>query len=343
MSSTLVRIERQIAAFRSYRKRELKPRQFPLRVWVEPTARCNLRCGYCPNLILAKSEKGLMEFDLYKKIVDQLSGRALDINLFHRGESLMHPQLDRFIEYACQKGLYTRLHTNATLLTDEISERIIQAGLDWISFSFDGYDKEVYERNRVLGRYERVVGNIRQFLSIKRQLKLRRPFAVLQTMEIGYEHLPPEQVAEKRRRFRAQFAGLPLNRFVVRIPHNWAGSIKNFTVDQLRAAGYQYTVCTFPWYAMVILSDGRVSPCPQDFMAEMIMGDLRTQTIEEVWRGMELRRLREDLGHKCQPTTRACLECDRIWRKTIAGIPADYLSAYIGDGWAAIKSSLRRD
>ncbi len=49
----------------------------------------------CPNKDLTKEQKGFMDFDLFKKIVDEAKDFVFDVHLLHRGESLLHPRLLR--------------------------------------------------------------------------------------------------------------------------------------------------------------------------------------------------------------------------------------------------------
>ena len=101
-----------------------------------------------------------MDFDLYKKIIDEAKDFVFDVNLFHRGESLLHPRIYDMIKYANEKGIYTRLFTNATLLDDKNAKSIIDSGLDFISFSFDGYTKEDYEKVRINFDFDKTINNI---------------------------------------------------------------------------------------------------------------------------------------------------------------------------------------
>ncbi len=48
--------------------------------------------------------------------------------------------------------------------------------------------------------------------------------------------------------------------------------------------------CTFPWYAMVICADGTVTPCPQDFGAKMVMGNVKEASLATIWNGPARRR-----------------------------------------------------
>ena len=99
----------------------------PVRLWVELSSRCNLKCRLCVNKTIPSSQKGDMDFDLFKKIIDEVKDHIYDINLFHRGEPLMHPDFIDFISYASKNNVRTRIHTNSTLLSPELSKKIILA------------------------------------------------------------------------------------------------------------------------------------------------------------------------------------------------------------------------
>ena len=104
--------------FWAYRTGKATVPQLPVRLWIESTSRCNLKCGYCPNKDVAKEDHGFMDFGLFTSIIDQVADHAYDVNLFHRGEPLMHPRLADMVAYARGKGLYTRVHTYITLLNE---------------------------------------------------------------------------------------------------------------------------------------------------------------------------------------------------------------------------------
>ena len=55
-------------------------------------------------------------------------------------------------------------------------------------------------------------------------------------------------------------------------------------------------VCREPWVGMVVLADGRVVPCCNDYSARNPLGDLKTQTLREIWNGTEMRKLRRMLS-----------------------------------------------
>ena len=122
--------------------------QFPLHLDIELTNICNLKCSMCFQKYM-KSNKGLMKWALYKKIIDEGAVKGLAaIKLQVRGESFLHPDLMRCIKYAKEKGIMdVQITTNGTLLDEEKSRKIIESGLDMIIFSLDSNHRISYENS----------------------------------------------------------------------------------------------------------------------------------------------------------------------------------------------------
>jgi radical SAM protein with 4Fe4S-binding SPASM domain len=121
---------------------------------------------------------------------------------------------------------------------------------------------------------------------------------------------------------------LGLDRIVFRRPHNWGGAIS----DPLESSGEQsgpLFTCTFPWYALIIYWNGKVGPCPQDFFARMMIGDLNKNSIREIWNGPEMQALRKKIKDRDYEFLDPCRQCDRPRRKTLAGVPTEYIKTFL--------------
>jgi len=300
--------------YRSYLRRETVIAAPPLRVWVEISSRCNLRCPVCPNKDLDASQKGDMEWPLFKAVVDQARRFAFEINLHHRGETLLHPQAGRFIRYATASGTTCRLHTNATLLQGPVAEDILASGLQRLSVSFDGFSAAVYEKNRMGASFEQVSRNIAAFLRRRRQLRQKYPRLAIEVMELS-----TADDGEQRREFHAYFKGLGLDELIFKKPHNWAG--------YLAAAGNPapLAACTFPWNALLVFFNGDVSPCSQDFFGSCRLGNAQEKPLLEIWNGPPMQELRRAFAGGQPAAFPACASCDRIRRPTLGGVPKEYL------------------
>ena len=301
-----------------YNKKSSKLPYNPVRLWVELTSLCNYRCIMCPNKDMSKEAHGYMDFALYKKIIDEASDFAFDVNLAHRGESLLFPQIEEAILYAKGKGLFTRLHTNGSLLTEELAHKILESGLDRLSFSFDGFDKDTYEKTRVGGHFEKTLQNIIRFLEIKKEKKSKTPNTSIEV--INFE---ADKRLHTKKEFEAKFKDLPLDSFVIKDLHNWAGETTKEHTSK------HYSTCTFPWNALVVFWDGNVLPCSQDFFGSYILGNVKESSLKDIWNNPLTAQLREKLSKKDIRELKACRECDRLRRKSFLGVPKEFLWKFI--------------
>jgi len=309
--------QRLFQAFLAYRGRKTRLPYPPLRLWLEPTSICNLRCVMCPNKDLKPEEKGFMSIDLYQKIIREASQFVLDLHLYHRGESLLHPEIIRMIRMAKEANLFLKLHTNATTLDDSLARGIIEAGLDQLTFSFDGFEATTYEKIRVNGQFEKTLANIIHFLELKKGLKARKPVTILEVIAFPYLSSPDHQ--EARKAFLQHFRGLPLNRLEIRELHNWAG--ERGTAPSTR----YYSLCPFLWLSLVVLWDGTVLPCTQDFHGFYPLGKVGETSLLELWNSPAMIELRKKIIEKDLASLETCSRCDRVRRPTLFGVPRDYL------------------
>lgn len=308
------RYYRRLAAlYGSYRRRDAVVAAPPLRLWLEISSRCNLRCPACPNKDLAAARKGDMPWPLFRRVVDQAREFALEVNLHHRGESLLHPEAGRLVRYAAEAGLPCRLHTNATLLRGGIAGELLESGLKSLSVSFDGFDAATYEASRVGARFAEVRENVIDFLERRRRARRRLPRVSLEVLESAAGN------DGERRHFAAEMAGHGLDELIVKKAHNWGGYLGSAPAGPI-------TACTFPWNALLVLADGDVLPCAQDFFATLRVGSAGEQPLLAIWNGRPMQELRGSFTARgIAGLPAVCAACDRIRRPVLGGVPAEYL------------------
>ena len=277
----------------------------------------------CPNKDLAASKKGLMSFDLFRKIIDECRSFTNDVYLHHRGEPLLNPALFDMIAYARRAGLKTRFHTNGALLDEAKARRLLEAGPNLVSFSFDGFSKEVYEKIRVGAVFETTLANIIRMAELRKKQGLINPYIVIEKIRFKKNPAPADQrqIAETKRQLLA--AGI--DEIIEKEEYVWADAS---APD--KKMPYPGSICTFPWYAAVICADGTVTPCPQDFYACMNLGNVNEASLLEIWNGAAYRKLRQQLSSDLQSLA-LCRKCDRLCRKTVAGIPVQYMTTFMID------------
>lgn len=157
----------------------------PLSVDIETAAICDLACPFCYRESILTPDKIIDEALCYS-IIDQASELGVPSIKFNwRGEPLLHPKLPEFISYAKSKGiLETIINTNAVTLSKKKSIELIDSGLDFMIYSFDGGTKNTYEKMRP-GRFKKnefdnVYDNIRNFNELKNKMSSPFPWTKIQ-------------------------------------------------------------------------------------------------------------------------------------------------------------------
>ena len=111
------------------------------------TSKCNLRCPTC-QYVLTDPELfehgGLMRFEDYRGILDQYKKYIKSLTLTG-GEVTLHPEMEKFIDYAKSLGLKVSAISNGILIGKKLSA--IQK-LDDFNITLDAYDEQSFARNR---------------------------------------------------------------------------------------------------------------------------------------------------------------------------------------------------
>jgi MoaA/NifB/PqqE/SkfB family radical SAM enzyme len=263
-----------------------------------------------------------MEWGLYRKIIDEAASFASGVNLFLGGESLLHKDIFRTIRYASEKGIKTRLNTNATLLDERRARLLLDSGLDYLVFSFDGYDKESYERIRVNANFEDTLEKVKGFCRLKAELGKRKPYTVLKSMIVyGGQETP-----RKREEFRHRFDGLLIDQFQVTEVLSWRGVFAEQKDLLIKPWGKRYNPCPFIWSTMSILWDGTVVPCCFDSFGVYPVGDVAHAPLRDLWNSERLLSLRRSLAHGEYQGHPLCGKCELLWEeRRVLGFPPTLL------------------
>ncbi len=318
-----VMLWRMSLIFRDFRRRSDRVRSLPVRLWIETSSACNLRCIMCPNKDFPAARKGVMRIELFKKIIDEARHFAHDVYLHHRGEPLLNPALFDMIRYAGAAGLKTRFHTNGALLDEEKARRLLEAAPDLVSFSVDGFTRDSYEHIRGGAVFEQTVDNILRLAALRRELKLKKPYIVIE--KIRFRSWAESRDAAAVAALRRRFMDAGVDEIIEKEEYVWADP------TAAQPEGIRSTSpCTFPWYAMVICHDGTVTPCPQDFYAHLALGNVNESSLGEIWNGEKYREHRRRLATDVDSLP-ICRKCDRLYRKTVGGVPFQYMLTFLVD------------
>jgi radical SAM protein with 4Fe4S-binding SPASM domain len=237
---------------------------------------------------------GFMEMELYHKIIDEIAGysepvRSREIELFHFGESLLHPRIHEMIGYASRKRLRTVLSVNAPQLTPRITERILDNRPHRLIISLDGYDEESYRRIRgKAADFNKAVNNINNLIEAERWLNRGIDICIrMIRLKLNSDRL--ERFAEKW-----ESKGMPVE---IRSFFPWTekdlahlGDVEKYPPGM---------PCPFPWQYLVVQWDGTVVPCCRDYNSVNGIGNAWDSTLKDIWNSPSYDnfRLQHRTGH----------------------------------------------
>src|SRR6185436_1470421 len=132
----------------------------PGRMFIECTAACNISChqAICaPETGITKTQQaGMLDFDLFKKVIDEVGPSLGRIDFFNYGEAFLHKRAVEMCEYikSNHPHIYVYTSTNGLALTEAQARRIVHSGIDEVTFSIDGATQESYGKYRQRGRFD---------------------------------------------------------------------------------------------------------------------------------------------------------------------------------------------
>jgi len=261
-------------------------------VRIETTNACNARCVICPHRHMTRPV-AFMHDALYERIVDECAAWGCwEVHLHNFGEPLLDKRLEQRVRLAKQKGIRkVKIFSNGSLLTRERAIALIEAGLDEIKISFDGATREEFEQIRPPLRFDRVVDNVRQLVSLRneRGAALKIGVACCSTSSRQGTMQALEQIVDC---------------FSFGKVHNWASS---------ELATHRGTIrkpCSRLWRTFTILAGGEVALCCLDYDGQHVLGRIdEHHSIREVFNGPayhEVRRLHRQARQAEIPLCAAC-------------------------------------
>lgn len=282
-----------------------KQYDFPSRVILEFTNNCNLSCCMCPRRYM-NSRKGYLSQRLFKKIIDEIASHPkVSLIPFFRGESLLHPEFIGMLKYIKSKGIApVQLATNGLLLDDKLSDAILGLNIDFISFSLDGLNAEIYNKVRRGGDYNLVINNIESFLKKKADQKRSLPNIQISIVET-------EKTKKSIKAFVAKWRR-KVNRIRVYPEHSKGGefgSLKN----KKNGLIIHRKPCIKLITGMAIYWDGNVAICNHDWNRKEFIGSLKKNLIAEIWNSKKYLKLRKMHFENAVGADTICGKCD-CWK-----------------------------
>jgi radical SAM protein with 4Fe4S-binding SPASM domain len=242
----------------------------------------------CPRSSKMTRKRGFMKMALYRKIIDEICNysrevREKEIELFHFGESLLHPDYAEMIAYASRAGLKMVLSVNAPDLKPGLAKQILDSRPHRLVISLDGVDDKTYKQIRGKNAdFSAAEQNIDALYRLVRQADYRTDISIrMIVMKMNADKLP-----EFQSRFRKRGFDVDLRAFFP-----WG---ERDLADLGHYEKYPPNMpCPFPWQHLVIQWDGSVVPCCRDYNGAIPLGNVNETSLKEIWDSARYRLFRQ--------------------------------------------------
>jgi radical SAM protein with 4Fe4S-binding SPASM domain len=256
-----------------------------------------------------KRPPGFMDMQLFRKLVHEVKDWGVGYLFLHRfGEPFMHPDAFEMIRYAKDTGIErVEMYSNGTLLNEKKAELLIESGLDQLTISFEGADKETYESIRVGAKYDTVIENIKRIVSLRNLKGAKKPririHSIITDRTIG--NLSKERLFWKS--IADEYHALPGFDY---------GNIEGISVQEKE----EKWPCLELMYNLVVLWDGRVTACCVDSNADLEIASA-DDSLRHIWNHPRLHEIRQCHFSGNPEKLNACRKCEKRFVKWPAKVP----------------------
>lgn len=278
------------------------------RLMIEVTDKCNLSCPFCSNKDIQRKKHDIPD-DIFYKAIDQyveMGGKVL--RPYSTGEPFMCRNFLDYISYSRKKGLEIRFTSNGQLLTEKNRLKMLEIGVQNINISAEGLNRTEYESARIGGSFDKLRDNLSSFLQMRNSMGLTRPSIRIQTVLFNHQENKLYMEAFK---------------------HTWTEYCDSVIFAKNGTQGGNQTVncnivdmkdrmtCNFFFDLLCVNNDGTVSCCCVDYGRKLVVGDLKRQSLLEIWNSKKLVDFRKLARKKSyEKIASVCTFCSSISRSS---------------------------
>jgi len=291
------------------------PLKTPFLIQIFPVYACNFKCAYCIYSIKREkhgyiSKSTYMDLNLYKKAIDDLERFPKKLKMLRFagiGEPLLHPEIAEMIAYAKKKKIAESVDivTNGVLLTEELSLRLVDSGLDRLRVSIQGISKEKYkEISGVLIDFNLFLKQLQYFYDHKKKTSV-----YIKIIDCALDNKREEEIFYKL--FEDKCDNIAIEHLTPTVHEIDYSKLRNDKTEMITQSGNKLedaSICPQPFYMMQINPDGNVVPCCS-MEYPIVIGNLENEDLYHIWNGKYFNAFRLKLLDGVDKANKVCSKC----------------------------------
>ena len=281
--------------------------QFPQELEIEINSVPSIRYGGYPHNESDRSswlrKSNQMSLEQFCQIIDKCSQNdAMHLTIGGWSEPLAHPDIIEMVSYAKQAGIFAvNIETDGTKLSNDLSKKLITAEVDIVTVWTDGWHPQTAVSAKGNSNYdlELVHANIEYFIEQAKEQPstivpaMTKTAATMADMEPFYNQ------------WRKKGAVSFLTGF-----NYYCGYCEDINV--MNMAPPARSSCNQLFGTMMILTDGTVVQCCEDFKGELPIGNVFSDSISDIWQFEPIKNLRNEQKTLNFDNNELCRKC-RHW------------------------------
>lgn len=295
------------------------PLSTPFSMFVFPSTYCNFKCIYCGHSLGLKKMKQMYDFEpqmmsmkTYDEVISQIKEfpqKLKMLSLTGQGEPLTNKNLPLMVKLAKEANITERIEiiTNGALLSKEMSDGLIAAGLDTLRISLQGLSTDKYKE--ICGvdiDFDQFLKNIKYFYENKGNTNL-----FVKIMDVSLKE-------GEENEFYKLFENCSDRMYVEKMLPAYEGVevTKDLEVDYDRYGRKheKRKVCPLPFYMLGVFPNGDVEPCDTIFKP-IILGNVSKSSLKEMWNGQDLKsfwKMQLEGNRNCNSKCATCCAPDDV-------------------------------
>lgn len=279
----------------------------PYALTLDPSSYCNLRCPFCPtgqrNHLRSSAH---LPLDRFKRLMDELGPYLFWVELYNWGEPFLNRDLVPMLEYMARYRIVSVISTNLDFpLSEGLIEQLVVSGLSTLIVSADGVSQASYERYRVGGHLDRVLGNMKMIVAAKQRVGSAAPRIVWRFLVFRHNEHEIEQAKSMAEEMGIELElGAPYIAIAQEPYRDWVSTIPQFNLYPSVTSGVQAEpspaaqqgpqsgACDWLWMSAAVNANESVSPCCGIWEERHDFGKIGAGGFRALWNGERYRAAR---------------------------------------------------
>ncbi len=264
----------------------------PTYVEIETTIMCNATCWFCPQKNTLRQPKYMEEW-VWKKIIDDTRGIGAIYRPFLLNEPFADKRMTDIVKYIKQDPTAkVEFNTNGSMLTPKVTDKLIEAGVDIMRFSIDGFYRSTFDESRGIS-YDKVYKHVAYFLeqSKKASYPIQTEVRMIKLPGTEQEQVEFKEYWSKNEPDEIIFTDL--------YSYPWENQTESTNLPCLKIEK-----------ELFFYVDGTATLCCWDATGRQIIGDVKKENALDIWNGQEMSRCRTLLDAGKRDQLNLCSRCD---------------------------------